>query len=34
LAEFMEAIARLKGVISAFEFTPSEKREEEHFILD
>ena len=34
LAELMGTIARLKGVISAFEFTPSEKREEEHFILD
>lgn len=34
LTKLMEAIAQLKDVLSAFEFTPSEKREEEHFILD
>lgn len=34
LTELISTTAQLRGVLSAFEFTPSEKREEEHFILD
>lgn len=34
LTELIATTAQLKGVLSAFKFTPSEKREEEHFILD